>query len=63
MHKKLKISSNHEIFSVFDKKMSFYENLRETGHEKCYLENLHILSASVAYFSVLVDFLISTSPK
>ena len=31
---KLKNSSNREIFSVFDKKMSFYENLKETGHEK-----------------------------
>ena len=31
---KLNISSNREIFSVFDKKMSFYENLNETGPEK-----------------------------
>ena len=31
---KLKISSYREIISVLDKKMSFYEILKESGHEK-----------------------------
>ena len=60
---KLKISSYREIFSALDKKMSFYEHLKEIGLEKCYFENLHILSASVAYFSVMADFSSSTSPN
>ena len=45
------------------RKCHFTKIWSKLGTKKCYFENLHILSASVAYFSVMVDFSVSTSPK
>ena len=39
---KLKISSDREIFSALDKKMSFYEHLKDIGLEKNVISKIYI---------------------